>query len=68
MEYQAMIGKLNYLAQSTCPDIVYAVHECGRFSKDLKEEHSKAVKRIGRYLAGTRNEGLLWEPDNTGLE
>jgi hypothetical protein len=66
--YRAMIGKLNYLAQSTRPDIAYAVHQCARFSKDPKDEHRKAVKGIGRYLAGTRNKGLLWEPDNTGLE
>jgi Reverse transcriptase (RNA-dependent DNA polymerase) len=66
--YRAMIGKLNYLAQSTRPDIAYAVHQCARFSKDPKQEHSKAVKRIGRYLAGTKNDGLLWELNDTGLE
>jgi hypothetical protein len=53
---------------STRPDIAYAVHQCARFSEDPKEEHSKAVKRIGRYLAGTKNEGLLWKPNDSGLE
>jgi Reverse transcriptase (RNA-dependent DNA polymerase) len=65
--YRSMIGKLNYLAQSTRPDIAYAVHQCARFSEDPKEEHSKAVKRIRRYLAGTKNEGLLWKPNDSGL-
>ncbi len=29
--YHAIIGMLNYLASSTCPDIAFAVHQCAHF-------------------------------------
>ena len=29
--YRSVIGKLNYLAQNSRPDISYAVHQCARF-------------------------------------
>ena len=33
-QYRSVIGKLNYLEKSTRPDIVYAVHQCTRFSSN----------------------------------
>jgi hypothetical protein len=57
--YRSLIGKLNFLAQSTRPDISYAVHQCARFTASPKREHRKAVKNIGRYLAGTKNLGII---------
>jgi hypothetical protein len=59
--YRSIIGKLNCLAQSTRPDISYAVHQCARFSADPKIEHSRAIKAIGRYLAGTKYQGLMYD-------
>ena len=29
--YCSVIGKLNFLEKSTCPDIAYAIHQCTRF-------------------------------------
>jgi hypothetical protein len=34
--YPSVIGKLNYLAQNSRPDISFAVHQCARFSKEPK--------------------------------
>ena len=33
--YRSLIGMLNYLAASTRPDILFAVHECARFQPIL---------------------------------
>jgi Reverse transcriptase (RNA-dependent DNA polymerase) len=66
--YRSVIGKLNFLAQSTRPDISYAVHQCTRFTADPKREHSKALKTIGRYLAGTKKFGITCKINSSGLE
>jgi hypothetical protein len=46
-------------------EIAYAVHQCARFAHQPKMEHAKAVKWIGRYLKGTRTEGMILRPDPT---
>jgi hypothetical protein len=61
--YRSIIGKLNYLEKSTRPDLAYSVHNAARFSADPKTNHSTAVKRIGRYLLGTRDKGIIMTPD-----
>ena len=48
--YCSVIGKLNFLEKSTCPDIAYAVHQCTCFSADPRHSHADAVKCIRRYL------------------
>ena len=63
-----MIGKLNFLEKSTRLDLGYAAHQCARFSCDPKESHAVAVKRIGRYLKGTRDKGLILSPEDYSFE
>ena len=53
---------LNYLARNTRPDIEYAVHQCARFQSDPRKPHGNAIKRIGRYLLGTRTKGIIFKP------
>jgi len=48
--YRSILGKLNYLKKSTCPDIAYGVHQLARFAANPKESHVLAMLRIGRYL------------------
>jgi len=60
--YRSVIGKLNYLAQNTRPDISFAVHQCARYSNSPTALHELAVKRIGRYLLLTRDKGLIMKP------
>ena len=62
--YRSIIGKLNYLEKCTRPDIAYAVHQCARFCEDPKEEHAKAVEFLVRYLAGTKDKGIILHPKN----
>jgi hypothetical protein len=67
--YRSVIGKLNYLEKSSRPDLAYAVHNAARFSADPKTSHSLAVKRIGRYLLGTKDKGIIMTPDpNRSIE
>ena len=61
--YCLVIGKLNFLEKSTCPDIAYTVHQCAHFSSDPKQSHADAVKHIGRYLEGMPNEGITLHPN-----
>ncbi|KAL7567275.1 hypothetical protein ACA910_016741 [Epithemia clementina (nom. ined.)] len=61
--YHSVIGKLNFLKKSTRPDISYAVHQCARFSSQPKQSHGLAVKRIGKYLKGTADQGKIFKPD-----
>jgi len=60
--YRSIIGKLNFFEKSTRPDISYSSHQCARFSQDLKKSHSDAVMHLGKYLAGTRNQGIKIRP------
>jgi hypothetical protein len=67
--YRSVIGMINYLDAGSRSDIAYATHQCARFSSCPKVEHGKAVRWIGRYLAGTRDEGTIFKPDpSAGLE
>jgi Reverse transcriptase (RNA-dependent DNA polymerase) len=59
--YKSVIGMLGYL-DHTRPDIKFAVSQCARFSNDPKKSHEVAVKRIGRYLLGTKMKGLILKP------
>jgi hypothetical protein len=40
-DYQSVTGKLNYLAQISRPDIMYAVNQIARFSSDPRENHTE---------------------------
>ena len=41
-----------------------AVHQCVRFSSDPKQCHADAVRYVGKYLKGTKDEGIYLDPDN----
>ena len=55
--YCSVIGMLNFLVNSSHPELTYAVHQCARFCNDPKLSHERAVKRIIQYLKSTRREG-----------
>jgi hypothetical protein len=63
--YRSIIGKLNFLAENTCPDIAFAVHQCVHFCSNPCASHGAAIKRIGRYLKTTAKKGLILCPDGT---
>jgi hypothetical protein len=57
--YASVIGMLLYLSCHTRPDIAFAVSQCARYSFCPRHSHEEALKRIGRYLKGTRDKGII---------
>ena len=66
--YRAAVGLLMYLAVATHPDIAFAISTVAQFSQDPAPEHWEAVKRIYRYLLGTRKLALTFGAGKQGLE
>jgi hypothetical protein len=65
--YREAIGSLMYAAIATCPDISFAVLTLLQFLENLGETHWEAVKRIFRYLAGTKNHMLTYRGEQHEL-
>jgi len=63
--YSSLTGMLLYLSTNTRPDICFAVSQVCRFNHAPKQSHAQAIKRIVRYLAGTKNKGSIMRPDGT---
>ena len=57
----AVVGCLNYLQAMMHLDLSYSVHQCAWFCNS--PNHEQALKRICRYLCGTRHKGLIFKPD-----
>jgi hypothetical protein len=62
--YRSAVGKLNYLAQTTRPDIMYAMHQIAEYSSDLRQMHGKAILYLVCYLKKMRKLGLKFKPDS----
>eukprot|EP00956_Cyclotella_meneghiniana_P011824 scaffold16629_cov44-Cyclotella_meneghiniana.AAC.1 len=63
--YASIVGMLLYLSgHISRPDIAFAVHQCARYTFKPTSRHFAALKRIGRYLKGTANKGLILRPSN----
>jgi len=52
--YRQLIGSLSWIAMGTPPDIAFMVSCLGRFNADPNGPHWLCVKRVLRYLAGTK--------------
>lgn len=60
--YASVIGMLGYLAPNSRPELTFAVSQCARFTHSPKRSHEEALERIGQYLKGTREDGLILRP------
>ena len=58
--YREAIGSLMYAAVATRPDISFAVSTLSQFLENPGEVHWEAVKRVFRYLAGTKTHALTY--------
>ena len=58
--YREAVGSLMYASLGTRPDITYAVSILSRFSENPGRAHWDAVKRVFRYLSGTKNLKLTY--------
>jgi hypothetical protein len=57
MEYQSIISVLRYLLH-TQPDLVFAIGYLSQFMEAPHTDHLAAVKRVLRYMVGTRHHRL----------
>uniref|UniRef100_A0AAV1U369 Integrase catalytic domain-containing protein n=1 Tax=Peronospora matthiolae TaxID=2874970 RepID=A0AAV1U369_9STRA len=60
--FREAVSALMHLTTVTRPDIAYAVSFVSRFMEKPQEEHWVAVKRIFRYLQGTKMHGICYKP------
>jgi hypothetical protein len=64
VNYMRAVGKLNWLALATRPDISYAVSQLACFSSKPGPQHWQAVKRLFRYIRGTMDYKLIYGPSS----
>jgi hypothetical protein len=57
--YASIVGGLMYIANSTRPDICFAVSMLARFMSSPADEHVVQAKHALRYLAGTKDYKLV---------
>ncbi|KAL7548695.1 hypothetical protein ACHAWF_014726, partial [Thalassiosira exigua] len=62
VNYASVVGMLLYITGHSRPDCVFAVHQCARYTFKPKRSHVVALKRLGRYLKGTVDKGLILNP------
>ncbi|XP_019095028.1 PREDICTED: uncharacterized protein LOC109130205 [Camelina sativa] len=63
-EYRQIFGSLQYF-HFTRPDIAFAVNKLSQFMHRPTNIHWLAVKRVLRYLAGTKDRGIFLCRNNT---
>ena len=75
--YRSMIGMLNFLSNSTHPELAYSVHQCARFCENPKYFHEMAVHQIVKYVLSiaadaskfnksfSKFKGMIHKPDHT---
>jgi Reverse transcriptase (RNA-dependent DNA polymerase). len=59
-DYAPAIGSLNFAACTTRPDIRHPTQALSQFMSNPNPTHWTAVKRVLRYLNGTRNYGITY--------
>ena len=62
--YLEITGTLMYAAISTRPDIAHAVHYLASAMQAPLQHHMQAAERVLRYLAGTKDIGLVFGSRN----
>lgn len=56
------MGELRYIADCTRPDIAFIVNRLTAATHNPTNRHWLHLKRFMRYLAGTRNDGIMYTP------
>ena len=62
--YASVIGIMLYLASNIRPYIFLVIHQCNRFTNNTKASYYMAVKRICRYLQGTKDNDIVFNSSN----
>ena len=59
-EYQTLLGGIMHLMVITRPDLAYSISRLAEFSSNPTDDHWKVLKRVLRYLQGTKDLGLCY--------
>jgi hypothetical protein len=57
-EYLELVGSAQWVSNNSHPDVAYAANFLGRHRQKPTSQHMEQLKRLWRYLSGTRNLGL----------
>lgn len=57
--YRSVVGGLQYLT-ITRPDLAFTVNKLCQYMHNPQQSHWKIVKRVLRYINGTKDHGLLF--------
>ncbi len=58
--YARVLGELQFVANVTRPDIAYAVSRLASYTANPSLQHVGALKRVLRYLQGTKEYGITY--------
>ena len=61
--HRSALGMLQHLGNNAHPECACAINACARCSVEPRQAHGNAVKKIGRYLLGVMDEGLIIDPN-----
>jgi hypothetical protein len=66
--YMKLLGCLQFISNSTRPDISFAVNKLATYTTNLGLQHHGAIKCILQYLAGTKTLGIIYKrsPEEIG--
>jgi hypothetical protein len=59
--FTQLLGELQFIANTTRPDIAFAVNQLASFTANPSMQHHTALKRILRYLSGMRTYGITYK-------
>ena len=54
--YRSVIGMLNFLTNSSHPELAFTAHQCAHFNNYPKRIHEQAVKMIIQYILSTKRD------------
>ena len=57
-EYLELVRSTQWISNNTKPDVAYAANFLGKHRQKPTSQHLEQLKRLWRYLSGTRNLGL----------
>lgn len=58
--YRELVGTLMYVAVGTRSDLANIISRLAQFTNEPNHQHWTAAKRVLRYLAGTKDLGLVY--------
>ncbi|KAG5868680.1 hypothetical protein JTB14_006567 [Gonioctena quinquepunctata] len=66
--FRSAVGSLMYLSVATRPDITFAVHFVSQAVSKPRYHHWEIVERILKYIRGTLDYGIVYEPGECSLQ